>query len=105
MSKIESKIKSAEDWIKEIRPHYNPDKVTHDVELNGEQVEELIKAAQRQAIEATLEDVAENAKIRAFDGHFQEAKRMEHVQIGANNYTISKESILERINSPELKVI
>jgi hypothetical protein len=43
------------------------------------------------------EECADNAKMRFWDGHFQEAKLMEHFQIGANNLTPSNHQIKYKI--------
>jgi hypothetical protein len=77
-------MRTAKDWFEE--------------ELSGEpltqdSVIECIKMVQEEVIRKTVEACAENAQIRFWDGHFQKAKLLKHFQIGANNLTISTESI------------
>jgi len=54
----------------------------------------VIRAAQEDVIKWTVEECAESAQIRFWDGHFQEGKLLKHFQSGINNLTVSKESIL-----------
>ena len=56
-----------------------------------EDVENMILNAQREAIKF----VAENAKMKVHDGHLKTDSLSTHVQIGANNVQVDKQSILD----------
>lgn len=65
---------------------------------------DIIKEAQQQAIEATLELASEKVLIKVYDGHFKTNSPSSYVQINSNNIQIDKKSILNLKHSDELKV-
>lgn len=89
---IKLKIKTAEEW----------EAYWEDQEMMT--ISELIKEAQKQAIEATLEEAAEKALLKFHDGRSKENILLKHFQSGSDNLTVSKQSILNLKSSDELKV-
>ncbi|OBS12785.1 hypothetical protein ATE49_15485 [Elizabethkingia miricola] len=60
--------------------------------------EEVAKRYAREVAQASLEKAAENANIKYHDGHNKLYKAVKHVQIGADNIQIDKESITNESN-------
>ncbi|MVW93668.1 hypothetical protein FCL53_17030 [Elizabethkingia meningoseptica] len=56
-------------------------------------IDEVAKRYAREVAQASLEKAAENANIKYHDGHNKLYKAVKHVQIGADNIQIDKESI------------
>ncbi|MDV3834203.1 hypothetical protein CMU13_12815 [Elizabethkingia anophelis] len=54
---------------------------------------EMIQDYAREVAQASLEKAAENARMKYHDGHNQLYKAVKHVQIGADNIQLDKESI------------
>lgn len=57
-----------------------------------------LNAAIIEICEMQKKECADSAMMRHFDGHWKVAKRTEYFQFGADNITVSKESILESNN-------
>lgn len=63
-----------------------------------------VQAMKEFALEAckeVLKNASENARMKVHDGHFKSDSLSEHIQIGANNIQIDKESILSENNIPK----
>lgn len=67
------------------------------VELTDEFQKEIERYA-REVAQASLEKAAEKANIKYHDGHNKLYKAVKHVQIGADNIQIDKESITNESN-------
>ncbi|MDV4113923.1 hypothetical protein CMT20_19195 [Elizabethkingia anophelis] len=61
-------------------------------------MDEVAKRYAREVAQASLEKAAENANIKYHDGHNKLYKAVKHVQIGADNIQIDKESITNESN-------
>ncbi|MDQ8748358.1 hypothetical protein [Elizabethkingia miricola] len=59
---------------------------------------EMIQTYAREVAQASLEKAAYNANIKYHDGHNKLYKAVKHVQIGADNIQIDKESITNESN-------
>ncbi|MCT4034880.1 hypothetical protein HZQ14_15765 [Elizabethkingia anophelis] len=60
--------------------------------------DEISKRYAREVAQASLEKAAKNANIKYHDGHNKLYKAVKHVQIGADNIQIDKESITNESN-------
>ncbi|AQX00461.1 hypothetical protein [Elizabethkingia anophelis] len=61
-------------------------------------IDEISKRYALEVAQASLEKAAENANIKYHDGHNKLYKAVKHVQIGADNIQIDKESITNHNN-------
>ncbi|MDV3882956.1 hypothetical protein CMU04_06445 [Elizabethkingia anophelis] len=59
---------------------------------------EVTELYAREVAQASLEKAAENARMKYHDGHNQLYKAVKHVQIGADNIQLDKESITNESN-------
>lgn len=63
-----------------------------------EKIFDAMRDYAREVAQASLEKAAENANIKYHDGHNKLYKAVKHVQIGADNIQIDKESITNESN-------
>ncbi|MDV3508983.1 hypothetical protein CMU89_16975 [Elizabethkingia anophelis] len=61
-------------------------------------IDKVVHRYAREVAQASLEKAAENARMKYHDGHNQLYKAVKHVQIGADNIQLDKESITNEQN-------